>query len=712
MVLQTAATTATGVLSMGIDVGGPALEVAQRGFRSLLSNRMAQLGHWSVGGDRPEIQLADDLVDHLVRRERAEADDVVIGVAAPSWFGAVERHLLADAIDPTRMRTLVACSTPLAAAVGTSLAAPAPFAAELVLAIDLDLGCSASVVEIAPGVVRERATVGLSLRQLRAENAGAGIVPGTRQRARALAALAEEVGRAALGDVTRVVVVGDDPVDAVRAMLAEAHPPWASAAIAVTRSRAAVARGAAFVADPDAIAEAPDGVWQVSSCLGRALGVLTVDPDGPDTTGPDTTGPDTTGPDTTGPDTDERVAAQIHAVIERGVSLPVVRDQPFDLGPDDGFDVYLDLYEQLPLGATTSPSDHRVVATARHRHETRRASQVTVVFSVGRDGRVSIGPEDEWIVDWRHADVGVHRVTRAHVEAASGHGPARDRRSLLGGGVVRPLLPVGPASADTDAPDEQVTPPEAGSGGDAREAIDASAAEVVAADEVAVAVAPIPPPARVPTVRPHEDRVPEPLPPTPAVVAALQRCERLLSHEVGRMVALRSVFALLGCADGAAPGELLAAADRLEVALADRDDDVADALREAVQAVRDETRRGGDGWYFGGSAGDVRDELGRVVEHLMVVVGFVSAAEQRQLVLDAMLLGLAPGEARAVVRSLVAAAQTDRLEAVTGDLDERSRTVRLHPRLGRFVLDDPPLPRAVSDGSLPGPSMRVLLDLR
>jgi hypothetical protein len=202
-----------------------------------------------------------------------------------------------------------------------------------------------------------------------------------------------------------------------------------------------------------------------------------------------------------------------------------------------------------------------------------------------------------------------------------------------------------------------------------------------------------------------------PLPPTPAIAAALQRCERLLSYEVGQMVAVRSVFALLDCADDADADLITSSADRLEGSIARRDDDLAAAIRLAIAAIRRSLVDGSDDWYFGGTLADVDAELGRVVEHLMVVVGFVSAAEQRRLVHDAQLLGVGLERARALVRELVLRAHDERIHAAEQHDHGTVRTVHLHPGLGRFVLD----------GGVDGRSevvardavrMRVLLDVR
>jgi hypothetical protein len=198
------------------------------------------------------------------------------------------------------------------------------------------------------------------------------------------------------------------------------------------------------------------------------------------------------------------------------------------------------------------------------------------------------------------------------------------------------------------------------------------------------------------------------------------------------MVALRSVFALLDLPDGADSAAVDAAAARLERSLVLRQashagaDDLADALRRAIAATRVALDEGRTDWYFGGTEADVDDELSRVVEHLMVVVGVVSPAEQRRLVLDAQLLGLSADRAQARVRDLVLRAQASRLQEQLSAIDVGTRIVHLHPALGRFVLDGSPdvaatATPAVEPGGASGGDatvdtdairMRVLLDVR
>ncbi len=728
---RSAAGADTQIYAIGLDVGGMALEVAQRGFSSMLSNRMSQLGRWSFDGPRPALRLADDLVSHLLQRERASRfERAAIGTAVPVWLGIHERSDLADVIDERRRHTLVACTSTVAAAVGTNLAGDTPLRSEFVLSLDVEVGFSASIVEIGIASVHEWCSVGLSPQRLRGENVGLGIVSGARQRDRALAELHREATELGCVDVDRIVAVGEETVDVIKTMLAGVTQAWAMCPIEVARGRSAVARGAAVLADPpggldvfevgrattapappvapivagaaagsaksdpddagggraDAQVPADDGSddaagsrleWVVTGTLGRRIGVLMENRDG---------------------------VPVVHPVVERGAEVPSVHEQLFDLGPDDGSEVYLDLYEQTELSLSDDPKGHRIVATAELRFGVRRRPEVAVTFETGADGRFSVGPPDMWALAWHPAEVAVLAVHRHMVDPPSESGADRV--------MVRPLI----ASW-------AVTPVESTPGVDDDERIDQDDAPVIEDDAHVHQVPTISEPeargehgvevpgvvrvtkslgrAEMPPSRPL------PLLPTPAIAAALQRCERLLSYEVGQMVAVRSVFALLDCADDASLEAVEAAASRLEGSMSGRDDDLADAIREAVSATRRLIADGGEDWYFGGTLADVDAEVGRVVEHLMVVVGLVSPAEQRRLVHDAELLGLGPEGAHRLVRDLVLRAQEDRFQTPLNADDDVRRTVHLHPQLSRFVLDGP------ADGAdRAAVRLRVLLDIR
>jgi hypothetical protein len=177
---------------------------------------------------------------------------------------------------------------------------------------------------------------------------------------------------------------------------------------------------------------------------------------------------------------------------------------------------------------------------------------------------------------------------------------------------------------------------------------------------------------------------------------ALVCSERLISREVGTDVAIRSVYDLLGCADGADVDTLRAAARQLEEAISRRpaDDALAGAISGALRAVRrsfaDPTARR----YFGGSLSEVEAELVRVVEHVLLVVGEVSLVERRRAAADARAAGLprdridavltamlgpldAPDDTRATVDATVSVDAADGRCTLTGAMLDGAATIRV-----------------------------------
>ncbi|MEX1104601.1 MAG: hypothetical protein WEB78_00235, partial [Ilumatobacteraceae bacterium] len=143
-------------------------------------------------------------------------------------------------------------------------------------------------------------------------------------------------------------------------------------------------------------------------------------------------------------------------------------------------------------------------------------------------------------------------------------------------------------------------------------------------------------------------------PPANLLADALRRCGRLLSSEVGVLVAVRSVPALLGCTDDAPDDELRTSARGIRALAERRDDRLGDALVEATNVgLRCIAEDAGHRYAFGTRA-DVAAEVERVVELLRVVVGVVAPAERRRLVRDTVLLGPEPALAAEIVDAVLA----------------------------------------------------------
>jgi len=191
----------------------------------------------------------------------------------------------------------------------------------------------------------------------------------------------------------------------------------------------------------------------------------------------------------------------------------------------------------------------------------------------------------------------------------------------------------------------------------------------------------------------------------------LQRCERLLSSEVGARVAVRSVPALLGCSDDASDGELRASAGRLRALGERRGDELGSVLVAAVvESLRcladDPAHR-----YMAGTLADVGAAVAQVVEHLRVVVGVVAPAERRRLVRDAALLGPDPSVAADLVDRVLGSAADARHDLLhDGATPDRSgwlpSAVSSRPD-DRFVLAGSTHAGSTHAGSI---AIRVLLE--
>ncbi|MBI5089432.1 MAG: hypothetical protein HZB15_11405 [Actinobacteria bacterium] len=560
--------------ALGLDLGAPVLEVARRGFSSTFSNQMSQLGRWittPVGADRPQpppvLHLVDGLMGALAGGGSGEVSDIDpagrIGVAAPTWFGWADRHHVRRLVDPSGSAEIVWASTPLVAAFATSAVGSAAIDAEIVVAVDLDIGVSAAVVSIDRSGVRERVA--------------AGTAPSAGTRSEQVAAVIGELVASARARgmlaANRIVLIADGAASSslVEPAIRALDLAWGECPVDVVRSRSDIARAVIELADMDGL--------DVVNVAPRAIGVLL----------------------------DERTSSDLHVIVPRHEPTPLRVTARVDLGPDDGSDVFLDLYESPgaahdPLGG--DPRAHDLVMTAQLAGAGSRA---------GTDGHVG------------HGGPVVH-----------GGGTADEIELVLevgldGGLRLQPITDVGPAWTCSWAPSAVVV----------------SVAELTRAQSGWAANGNGPAVTIGARVKAREMASPI------GLAEALGRAERLVSRRVGRPVAIRSVMALLGASDRDDTLTLGMHADHLDHVLASCDDDVGRTLRLALDVVR-RTIEGPLGRvYAGGSAHDVSREIERVIEHLSVVIGAVTPAERNRLVFDAQLLGLEHDRARSLVNELI-----------------------------------------------------------
>lgn len=564
--MRSAADIGTRRRAIGLDLGAPVLEVARRGFSSTFSNQMGQLGRWisvPVGADRvappPVLHLLDDVVGALVGRapDGARDDDGQverIGLAAPGWLGWADRHHVTRLVDPAGRAEVVWASTPLVAAFATSAVGSAALDAEVVVAVDLDIGVSAAVVSIDRCGVREQVAAALA--------------PSTGTRSEAVATVLAELASAAAARgvlaANRIVLVADGPASSslVEAAIRALDQPWGECPVDVVRSRGDIARAVIELAEMDGI--------EVVNVVPCAVGVLL----------------------------DDRADSDLHVIVPRHQPMPFQVTARVDLGPDDGSDVFLDLYEAPGAAAASSGNavrPHSLVLSAQLVPAAEGAAgaapsaarEVDVLLEVGLDGSLSVSPAGAarvatWTCSWAPSQVVISVAELARSQAG--------RLARLDGSSASPEVPT---------------------------------------------------------------RAREMAPPI-GLAEALGRAERFVSRRVGRPVAIRSAMALLGLGDRDDVAALAGGADRLERVLATWDDgESAHTLRVALDVARRAIEGPLGRVYAGGSAHEVAREIERVIEHLGVVIGAVTPAERNRLIDDAQLLGLEHDRARSLVHELI-----------------------------------------------------------
>jgi hypothetical protein len=578
-----AAGSATGVgtrrHAVGLDLAAPLLEVARHGFSSTFSNQMGQLGVWlSSGheGDRdvvrdavrpgPMLHLVDDLAGVLMAHDAPDAAQMVVGLAAPGWLGWADRHHIARLVDARGACRLVWASSPVVAAFATSSAVTAhadELESELVLAIDLDLGVSASIVHLDATGLREVAATSAA--------------PSWATHAEAVAAVLVRLADAAvgrhIGAIGRVVVVAGTArsdldvhgtIDAVAAT-------WGDRPVHVVDTRSDIARALVGLADRVASDRVgATGAFQLVGLSPRSIGVL-VDDHGVG-------------------------RSRVQAVVAHGAPLPLRTTAAFDVGPDDGAEIFLDVYE------AADPGGHRLIMTARLNDPPwpgrTRGDVVDIAFHVAADGLLDVQPAGPDGASWWSCSWAPSRWVTSAARA--------------------------PQTAEPPDPFDAAPHTE-------------------------------PSPQRSPRRAMREVAVPV------GLAEALGRAERVVSRQLGRLVAIRSAAALFGCNDHDDRDLLLQRAERLErvLGLSPRDD-AGRAVHVAADVARRAVERSSGTLFAGGTANDVTAEVERVIEHLSVMIGAVTPIERGRLILDAQLLGFDHEHACALVDRAIDDVAADR----------------------------------------------------
>ena len=583
---------------IGIDVAGTALVVARQGLRSVFWNRLAHLGQWVPTPAEPTWRSGPAPIDLLVADDLEQHGHLAAVLAVPGWFGFVDRSTLRRALESDRHRIATVVVSSTAAAVWAVANDRLGVGARRVLAVDVGIGVTASLVSI------DRSTV--------VEHGVGGVAPGsagdTDSATTINAALDGLLARHLRRE--RDVEVDTPPVDAVLLVADDAAAPAAQivqAHLAELGARCSppivpvvvdrggvVAEGALVLADP---AAAP-----IASAAPCGLGVLVQDTS----------------------------AVGVLPVLERDAALPVVVTSVFALdgGPGgDAGEVVVEWVEvraepgHLPRRALVAHGVADLLPTI-----TSAQGVLEVDLLVGGDGELTPLPAACWVVE--HGAPQVRVVSAGDDEWADEAGGDSPSDNC---GADRP-------DAADPLPEDPLL-------------------DVLAQAEVS------------------------PL----SLSEALVNVERIVSHEVGASVAIRSIHELLGCADDAEEATLRSAAQRLESALSSRpvDDSLVVAVDEALRAVRrafhDPDRR----WCFGGSQAQIEADLVRTVEHLELVVGECSAAERQRAAADARAAGLPRQRVDAVLSALLGPPPVDMVGEGTAPTDA---VVWVDPADGRCLL--------------------------
>ncbi len=686
------------VRPVGLDVAGPDLVVARFGLRSTFANRQSHLGHWADAGEHPLWLSPGSVLQAVAQGDLGDEQPLSAVVSVPGWFGFADRRAIREAVvsDPHDVSAMVASTT---AAAAHWYVEQAFHDARCVLAVDVRVGATVSVVSIAPDGVVERCV--------------AGVPP-------VLVGTSVDVGVAfdrVVDDVVeRMVAMSLTPFDALLLVGNSSNPDVDSRVVACLRRIGAahwppleptllddpgcVAEGAALLAagscagtDTAALA-AP---CSVTAAAPRGLGVLVERADRGTEVVP------VMQPWTALPAVAAAVFADPRGDADRsaeGAAL-VVAVQWFEVGPGGERAATPVLLATLAAGAPAGgavidaeltvgsdgllmPSrDARWILTPGPAHiavAERVPVQSPPVPVPAMPGAVASAP-------WRPPDVAASALTPPTVEQPPLSFESGDRMPPPSGDAVHEPPTWWVEGSESASPSEPA-------------ATDAAVGAVEPVDgspEQASSTMPAPdladPTFEAPGLAPIDDGLLELLANAEvspvALDEALLRCERVLSNEVDALVAVRSVYDLLDCDDDADPAVLRASSRRLEAALEQRGlgDDLAAAVSAAVRAARRSFSDPLERRFLGGSRQNLEDELARVVEHLRLVVGEVSDVELRRMVADARRGGLALNRIASVLAGLVGAEAAERVADLSADGSQA--VVIVDPDGGRCRLAHP-----------------------
>jgi len=356
----------------GLDVAARELVVARAGFRSNVVNEMPSIARWSSSQPRriflhPDPVGASGVVPEPPRWSTADDPEhrpPRVGVAVPAWMSLADRLQLRAALDPDHQYSMRILTSTLAAVSGVESGRPDVDSSTTVLCVDLRIGFSASVVVTDHAGATEVGAWGAAPD---GADAPARDVLG-------LAAMFDVLFTAAaqlpeVSGITEIIVICYDRATAadVDFALLWCDHPWATAPLTLTAGNNLVAGGAAVAAENDA-------GFQVASTLTRALEVRTED------------------------DSEE---GRMHVVLPQFTKAPHASRLSFDLGPEDGKPLRVEVYEQVGWIPDGHQRDHRLLLVAHLVRERGFDPDVAVSFVIDADGSFAVGPSRAWNNTWQ-----------------------------------------------------------------------------------------------------------------------------------------------------------------------------------------------------------------------------------------------------------------------------------------------------------------------
>ncbi len=364
----------------GLDLASLRPKVSRPGFVTNIVNEMPMLARWSQPRQillRPDSLAAfADRAPSSSGRSGSVAGDHgsrSIGIAVPAWLGQADRRQLRQQLDPGNEWSITMMNSTLAAVCGGEFAHEGEAPPANVLCLDLRVGFSASVVVVGHSSVTEVGAWGAADGD---RDAPARNVDGL---AEVLDRLLDDIARLGLTSIDEILLVvdgaatGDTTPALVCAALDRCAHPWASTPVDVLADHRFVTAGAAMSIEPRR-------AFDVTSSIARGLAVRSCI---------------------------RLFNPRMHVIVPQHTRVMTILRQSFDLGPDDGSALHVEIFEQTGMWPSGLSTDHRPVATVGFIGERGYDQRTVAAISIDRDGALAIGPNKAWRTDWHRGPLDV-----------------------------------------------------------------------------------------------------------------------------------------------------------------------------------------------------------------------------------------------------------------------------------------------------------------